>query len=189
MNFGYVQTSTGTGRIFIDANDNGIADAGESLGINGSTVTLTATSATGGLMVLSSTAVTNGRWSFHRHACHNHQHDSIRLPPNRSYQQRGHSAGRLNADAGLRLLLVRQSWRFCVYRFQSNGIRDGGETSGFSGATITVTGTTASGGALTAVQRTTSTGRFSLPASAKQYQLYACTHCTCELRYYHRFKF
>ncbi len=180
VNFGYVQTSTGTGRIFIDANDNGIADTGESLGINGSTVTLTATSATGGLMVLSSTTVTNGRWSF------------LNLPPltgtlaiTTSTIPSGYRPTALTSS-GVSILqggsTLTQNFGYFWYGTLSgsvfidsnaNGIRDGGETGGFSGATITVTGTTASGGALTAVQRTTSTGAFflTLPQSNTSYTL------------------
>jgi len=169
VNFGYVLPSTGSGKVFVDANDNGRRDAGENTGINGVTVTLLGTTATGGTLNRSTTSSSTGAYIFTWLAPSSGQYT---FGVNTGTIPSGYSATGLT-NTGIIISqgnsAVTANFGYYWYGTMSgslfidtnrNGIKDISETQGYNGATITLTGTTASGGSLNLSTPTTSTGAF-----------------------------
>jgi hypothetical protein len=169
VNFGYVSPSTGSGKVYIDANDNGRRDYGETTGISGATVTILGTTGTGGSLQRSGTTSSTGAYVF------------TWLPTSSGAFTFGVNTGTI--PSGYRAtsftntgVTISQGASATVANFgyywygtmsgsvfidtDRDGIKDTGENQAYSGATITLTGTTASGGSLNLSARTTSTGAF-----------------------------
>jgi protocatechuate 3,4-dioxygenase beta subunit len=174
-NFGELKPSSLAGFVYLDSNNNGVKDAGES-GIGNDTVTLTGTDDTGAAIHATQTTAADGSYSFTSLRPGTY---TITQDQPKGYSDGKDSVGSLGgavgADqfTGINLgsgasgvnynfgeIVVSSLSGFVYSDINNNGVKDAGE-NGIGGDTITLTGATSQGQAVNLTQTTGADGSYS----------------------------
>ncbi len=188
FNFGELRDTDIAGYVWHDADNDGVRDAGETTGISGITVTLSGTDDIGNAVSTSATTLADGSYSFSTLRPGSYQLDqgtvSGYLPGLSAIGTGATTAGAADNNSASGTFSTRISGivlgsddsatdynfgevlatSFAGYVWHdtdNDGVRDGGETTGISGITVTLSGTDDVGGAVNLTDTTAVDGSYS----------------------------
>ncbi|MFH1671106.1 MAG: LamG-like jellyroll fold domain-containing protein [Patescibacteria group bacterium] len=174
-NFGYGWYGTMSGVVLIDGDGDGVQDAGDTSAFPGATVTLAGTTATGADLSLSTTTTSTGAFNFYEVPVSSGNY-SVNVTPTAPHKvtlsQQNSNAMGTGSHMPSALFLIKHvtgtgTISGTVWNdVNGDGVKDAAETSGFSGVTLELTGTTTTGAALSLETQTNLAGTFSFTGAA-----------------------
>lgn len=183
-NWTFVALGTVNGIVWVDTNGNGVREGSEGSGLSGVTLSLTGTTSTGGSLSLRSASNSLGRYAFSGTVLSNSTGYTDTLSgatvPAGYIRTRATSSGGLVLGTGT---VISVDFGFVnvstitgsVYvDTNGNGVKDASETQIFAGASLSLTGTTGTGGSLSKSAVSGANGQYAfqnLPTSTGNFTL------------------